>query len=149
MAELVGLVASVLQLVDVVSKTRSYIVDFHDAPQDQQRLLLETQSLEPLIRELNGRIQNNHTAGSTGGGLQELAEPLIRLKATLVSLTKTLNPDGLSKASSRLTWPLWGKEEVGEKLNAIERFKSLLNSWLGIGIWSVITPVPCYSAHSR
>jgi hypothetical protein len=138
MAELIGLVASVLQLVAVVPKARSYILGFHDAPQDQQRLLLEIQSLEPLIKELDRRIQNN-PAGSTSS-LREFAEPLIRLRGTLLWLTTTLDPDCLSKAS-RLTWPLWGKEEIRGELSAIERFKSLLNSWLGMDIWSVVVLV--------
>jgi hypothetical protein len=41
MAEIVGLIASVLQIVDTLAKTRGYIQDFHNAPKlkDQQRIL--------------------------------------------------------------------------------------------------------------
>ncbi|KAJ7706762.1 ankyrin repeat-containing domain protein [Mycena rosella] len=41
----------------------------------------------------------------------------------------------MPKISSRVAWPLWGKEDVEEGLNTIERFKSLLNVWLGMDIW--------------
>jgi hypothetical protein len=142
MAEVVGLVASVLQLVDTLAKTRSYIHDFHNAPKDQQRILLEIQNLEPLIRELDQRIQNNRVAGLTRG-LKEFTGSLTQLKGMLERLTKELKWDGSSKVSKRFIWPLWGKEDIEEKLKAIERFKSLLNNWLGMDIWSVMAPVIC------
>ncbi|KAJ6561585.1 hypothetical protein B0H10DRAFT_1966461 [Mycena sp. CBHHK59/15] len=138
MAGVVGLVASVLQLVDTVAQARGYIHDFHNAPKDQRRLLLEIHSLEPLVRELDKRIGSNQAAGWISG-MQEFEKPLIQLKGTMERLTKKLNSDGLAKVSNRLTWPLWGKEDIKEGLDTIERFKSLLNAWLGMDIWSVIS----------
>ncbi|KAJ7124127.1 hypothetical protein C8R43DRAFT_958811 [Mycena crocata] len=44
---------------------------------------------------------------------------------------------GFAKACQRLTWPLWGKKEIQEGLNTIERFKTLLGTWLTIDIWDV------------
>jgi hypothetical protein len=139
MAEILGLAATVLQLIDTLAKARGYINDFHSAPKDQQRLLLEIQNLEPLIKELDRRIQN--TVEGMGSGLQEFIEPLTQLKGMLERLTKELKWEGSSKVYKRLTWPLWGKEDIEEKLRTIERFKSLLSNWLGIDIWSVIAPV--------
>ncbi|KAJ7844663.1 hypothetical protein B0H13DRAFT_2364132 [Mycena leptocephala] len=43
MADIVGLVASILKLVDAVVKARDYIKDFRNAPRDQQQLLQETE----------------------------------------------------------------------------------------------------------
>ncbi|KAJ7706750.1 hypothetical protein B0H17DRAFT_1174779, partial [Mycena rosella] len=134
MAEIVGLVASILQLVDTVASTYRYIQDFRDAPKHQQRLLLEIRNLEPLIRELDKRIKDSRSAGLTSG-VQEFDEPLLQLKAIMERLTNKLGSTGLSKISSRVTWPLWGKDDVVEGLNTIERFKSLLNAWLGMDIW--------------
>ncbi|KAJ7706789.1 hypothetical protein B0H17DRAFT_570141 [Mycena rosella] len=134
MADIVGLVASVLQLVDTMAKARGYIKDFRDAPKDQQRLLLEIQNLEPLVKELDTRIKEIHTAGQLIG-MTEFEEPLVQLKGTMERLTKKLDSTGISKFSSRVTWPLWGKEDVEEGLDTIERFKSLLNAWLGMDIW--------------
>ncbi|KAJ7137984.1 hypothetical protein C8R44DRAFT_766608 [Mycena epipterygia] len=127
MADVVGLVASVLQLVDVVVKARGFIQDFRKAPQDQQRLFLEIQNLEPLIRELHKRIHENEAAG-LARGMQEFATPLTQLKETMEPLTKNLKTDGISMVLDRFIWPLWGKEDVQEGLNTIERFKSLLNA---------------------
>ncbi|KAJ7453091.1 hypothetical protein FB451DRAFT_1185350 [Mycena latifolia] len=134
MAEVIGLVASVLQLVDTVTKTQDYIHNFRDAPKAQQQLLVEIQNLEPLIRELDMRITPNQVASS----LQELEEPLLQLKAIMEQLTKRLASTGIRKLCNRLTWPLWGKKEVQERLNTIERFKSLLNAWLGMDILSAL-----------
>ncbi|KAJ7143051.1 ankyrin repeat-containing domain protein [Mycena epipterygia] len=135
MADIVGLVASILQLVDTVVKTRDYIQDFRNAPKDQKRLLLEIRNVEPLVRELDKRIKNNHVAGLTSG-LEEFREPLIQLKGTMEQLVKKLDLDGIRKVSSRLTWSLWGKDDVQEGLNTMERFKSLLNVWLDMDIWN-------------
>ncbi|KAJ7453162.1 hypothetical protein FB451DRAFT_1100503 [Mycena latifolia] len=135
MADIIGLVASVLQLVDTVAKARGYIRGFHNAPREQQRLLLEIQNLQPLVRELDRRILDNQAAGLTSG-LQEFQQPLMQLKRTIERLTKKLNWDGFSSLSDRLTWPLWGKEDIEEGLTTLEQFKSLLNAWLGIDIWN-------------
>jgi hypothetical protein len=57
MADAVGLVASILQLVDTIAKARSYLKDFRNASKDQLSLLLELQSLESLVREVDERIK--------------------------------------------------------------------------------------------
>lgn len=134
MAEIVGLVASVLQLVDAVARTRDYFEDFYNAPEEQKQLLLEIENLGPLIRELGKRLKNSQHAGLTRG-MQEFEKPLVQLKETMQRLGKKLEVDGGRKLTSRLTWSLWGKEDVQEGLNTIERFKSLLNAWLGMDIW--------------
>ncbi|KAJ7453166.1 hypothetical protein FB451DRAFT_1565719 [Mycena latifolia] len=133
MADIIGLVASVLQLVDTVAKARGYIRGFQNAPREQQRLLLEIQNLQPLVKELDRHILDNQAAGLTSG-LQEFQQPLVQMKEIMERLTKKLHSDGISRVSDRLTWPLWGKEDIEEGLTTIEQFKSLLNTWLGIDI---------------
>ncbi|KAJ7706724.1 ankyrin repeat-containing domain protein [Mycena rosella] len=142
MAEIVGLIASVLQLVDTVAKACGYITDFHNAPREQQRLLQEIQSLEPLIKELDRRILNAQDARSTSG-LQAFAEPLIQLEGLMERLSKKMNSDGASRVSNRLTWSLWGKEDVQKGLITIERFKSLLTAWLGMELWDSTQDILC------
>lgn len=93
MVDIVGLIASVLQLVDTVAKTRDYIQDFRHAPEDQQKLLLKIQNLEPLIRELGMRIKSNQTVGSNSG-IREFEKPLVQLKQTMEQLAKNLRSDG-------------------------------------------------------
>ncbi|KAJ7697630.1 ankyrin repeat-containing domain protein [Mycena rosella] len=133
MADFIGLVASVLQLVDTVAKLHEYAKGFRDAPKAQQRLLLEIKNLEPLVKELDKRIKDNH-AGMTSG-MQEFSQPLSELKRMMERLTKKLAPGGISKVSTRIAWPMWGKEDIEDGLSTIERFKSLLSAWLGMDIW--------------
>ncbi|KAJ7080036.1 hypothetical protein C8R44DRAFT_895528 [Mycena epipterygia] len=133
MADIVGLVASVLQLLDTASKARDYIHDFRNAPKDQQELLHEITHLRPLLQQVDKRIQGGSPAGADA--LQEFKEPLTRLNTIMEELTKKLTPDGISKtAGRRLAWPLWGKKDVEEGFRTIERLKILLNSWVGMGI---------------
>jgi hypothetical protein len=137
MADLVGLIASVLQFVDTVAKARNYIQDFRNAPQEQKELVLEIQNLDPLIRKLDERISDDE-AHESATILQHFKDPLRQLETMLERLVKKLDPDGIKKFSSRLTWPLWGKEDVNGTLQAIERFKSSLTASLGMEISSVI-----------
>ncbi|KAJ7088301.1 hypothetical protein C8R44DRAFT_861679 [Mycena epipterygia] len=137
MADVVGLVASVLQLLDTVSKARDYIQDFRNAPKDQQDLLLEITHLRPLLQQVGKRIQGDSSAWADA--LQEFKGPLTRLNTIMEELAKNLTPNGTSKAAGRrLAWPLWGKKDVEEGLRTIERLKTLLNSWVGVDIASAV-----------
>ncbi|KAJ7613770.1 ankyrin repeat-containing domain protein [Mycena polygramma] len=127
MADIVGLVASILQLVDTVAKTRDYIQDFRNAPHDQQKLLKEIQSLDPLLGVVDPLIR-----GGRAGLLKNLETPLEQMEKVLSRLTKKLDQQGIQKFRSRLTWSLWGKKDVEDGLKTIERFKSSLNAWLGV-----------------
>ncbi|KAJ7129926.1 hypothetical protein C8R46DRAFT_678042 [Mycena filopes] len=133
MAEIVGVLASVLQLVDMVTKARGYLKGVHDASEDQQRLFAEVHNVQILLRELDNRIRTNKVS-RLSIGLQELEGPLNALRGTMMRLTEKLRP-GAFKISSHLTWPLWGKEDVHEGLSEIERFKGLINVWFGLDIW--------------
>jgi hypothetical protein len=42
-----------------------------------------------------------------------------------------------SRVSRPLAWSLWNKKEVKQDLNKIERFRSLLNTWLTMDIWYI------------
>ncbi|KAJ7601489.1 hypothetical protein DFH06DRAFT_1406892 [Mycena polygramma] len=143
MADIVGLVASILQLVDTVAKTRDYIQDFRNAPHDQRKLLEEIQSLDPLLVVLDPLIKGGHA-----GLLKNLETPLKEVKEVLKELTTKLDLQGIQKFRSRVTWSLWGKKDVEDGLQTIEQFKSSLNAWLGVdnstsaqGILSAISNV--------
>ncbi|KAJ7474907.1 ankyrin repeat-containing domain protein [Mycena latifolia] len=134
MAEILGLIASILQFIDTVAKARSSVVGFRDAPKDQEKLLLEIQNLRPLMTELDLRIKSDRPVGLPSG-LRHLDEQLAPLEEMMQRLKAKLDPGGISKVSSRLTWALWGKEDVHEGLKMIERFKSSLSVWLGMDNW--------------
>ncbi|KAJ7453546.1 hypothetical protein B0H11DRAFT_2245368 [Mycena galericulata] len=131
MADVVGLIASVLQLVDVIVQSRDYVKGFRDAPKDQLALLHEIQGLENLFRELDRRIKSNRISGHA---MDDLRESLVQVRDTMKRLIKKVDSDGISKISRRLVWPLWGKKDVQEGLDTIERFKSLLTILLGMDL---------------
>ncbi|KAJ7681640.1 ankyrin repeat-containing domain protein [Mycena rosella] len=130
MADIVGLIASTLQLVDTVLKAHEYIKDFHSAPKDQKELLLEVQNLGPLLLELRIRFD-----ASDSTGMQNIGDSLAKVNSMIDALSRKLDLAGFSKVSSRVAWPFWGKKDVQEGLQTIERFKTLLGAWLGIDIW--------------
>ncbi|KAF7345597.1 ANK-REP-REGION domain-containing protein [Mycena venus] len=151
MADLVGLVASILQLVDAVAKTRNYVQDFRNAPKDQRKLLLEIQSLRTLLKELpkiHESIKDRRSKGRLIGGTEDFEEPLNQLAQAMAQLAKRLDKESRSTVG-RLAWPLWGKDEVKEGLFTIERFKSLINLWLEMDIWSSVEALAVNSAKQQ
>ncbi|KAJ7087061.1 ankyrin repeat-containing domain protein [Mycena epipterygia] len=96
-------------------------------------LLLEITHLRPLLQEVDKRIRRNSSLG-WADGLHEFKEPLTRLNELMERLAHNLAPDGITKVSNRLAWPLWGKKDAEEGLNTIERFKTLLSTWLTMDI---------------
>ncbi|KAJ6496280.1 ankyrin repeat-containing domain protein [Mycena sanguinolenta] len=136
MADLVGLIASVLQLVDTVAKARDYIQDFRDAPKDQQHLLQELDALKPLIRKLDSLAKQNSTSAGSEM-LRQWEEPLEQLETIMRRLTRKANLSGIQQFSSRLTWAMWGKDDVQQALDAVERYKGLFNTWLALDTWTL------------
>ncbi|KAJ7807632.1 hypothetical protein B0H14DRAFT_3881837 [Mycena olivaceomarginata] len=135
MAETIGAMVNIIQLVDTALKARDYIQDFHHAPQEQQKLLSEMSDLRPLLGELQTRI----TANPSSAILQHMRSPLATFRSTMMEFSEKLQPkDGtLSKFSQRLKWSMWSKREASEYLDKFEQFKSLLNSWLLLQTWDM------------
>ncbi|KAJ7117141.1 ankyrin repeat-containing domain protein [Mycena epipterygia] len=130
---LIGLVASVLQLVDTVAKAGTFIKDLHKAPKEQQQLLSEITSLQPLLTALQDRLLSNSSAAAN-----HIKEPLSHFEDTMKRYTGKLQAGGVfSRVSKPISWTLWNKKEAKEDLDQVERFKSLLNTWLTVDIWDV------------
>ncbi|KAJ7444200.1 hypothetical protein FB451DRAFT_77212 [Mycena latifolia] len=134
MAEALGTLASVLQLVDTILKAREYFKDFHEAPKDQKKLFSEMEGLKALLGELDKRVTGNPSSEA----FSQMVGPLATLKTMMEHVTEKLGPvDGLSKFTKRLNWALWSKKEVAGYLDELERFKVLINLWLSMDIWDV------------
>ncbi|KAJ7476778.1 ankyrin repeat domain-containing protein [Mycena latifolia] len=133
MAEALGTLASVLQLVNTILKAREYIKDFHEAPKEQKKLFSEMEGLKALLVELDKRAGN-----PSSEAFSQMVEPLATFETTLELVTKKLGPvDGLSKLTKKLSWTLWSKKEVAGYLEEFERIKALINLWLTMDIWDV------------
>jgi hypothetical protein len=132
---LVGLVASILQLIDMIVKARDYVAGFKDAPKDQRDFVAEVDSLAPLLREFETRLRVDTSVGMVNG-VQQFEKPLVRLREVIAGMQQKLGPkDGAAKVFARVAWPLWGEKEVEKGLNTMERFKTLFSMWLAIGLW--------------
>ncbi|KAJ7117088.1 hypothetical protein C8R44DRAFT_674381 [Mycena epipterygia] len=131
---LIGLVASVLQLVDTVASAGTFIKDLHNAPKEQQQLLAEITSLQPLLTAFQDRLLNN-TSSAAG---KHIKDPLAAFEDTMKRCSNKLQTAGaFSRVSKPISWTLWNKKEAKEDLDQVERFKSLLNTWLTVDIWYV------------
>ncbi|KAJ7444220.1 ankyrin repeat domain-containing protein [Mycena latifolia] len=134
MAEALGTLASILQLVDTILKAREYIKDFHEAPKEQKKLFSEMEGLKAVLVELDKRAVENPSSEA----FSQMVEPLETFETTLEIVTKKLGPvDGLSKLTKKLNWTLWSKKEVAGYLEEFERIKALINLWLTMDIWDV------------
>ncbi|KAJ7476790.1 hypothetical protein FB451DRAFT_1366381 [Mycena latifolia] len=134
MAEALGTLASVLQLVDTILKAREYFKDFHDAPKDQKKLFSEMEGLKALLMELDKWVMGNPSSEA----FSQMVGPLATLKTMMEHVTEKLGPvDGQSKLTKRLSWTLWSKKEVAGYLEELERIKVLINLWLTMDIWDV------------
>ncbi|KAJ7187146.1 hypothetical protein C8R46DRAFT_981437, partial [Mycena filopes] len=135
MAEILGTISAIVQLVETTLKVREYIHDFRHAPQEHQNLLAEMDALRPLLGELQSRIAANPSSSV----IVHMDNPLQAFKSTMEDFTKSLQlEDGpLSKFSKQLKWAMRSKKEAKEYLEKTEQFKSLLNSWLLIDLWDM------------
>jgi hypothetical protein len=119
MADPLGTVASILQLIDTALMAK-------DGPQEQQKLLSEINNLRPLLCDLRSRI----TASPSSGVLQGMKLPLEDFKVMMEQFTKKLR----SRDGKSLTYPMWSEEEH-EYMEKFEKFRALLNSWLWVNLW--------------
>jgi hypothetical protein len=134
---LIGLVASVLQLIDAAVKVSDYLSDVKNASREQQQLSNEVACLESLLEELK-QISDQGVVHVTGPG-----DPRIRdmkhLETTLTECVDKLNALKAKLETARKFWKrlLWTKykAEIKDMLATIERFKALLGSWLHLDTW--------------
>jgi 23S rRNA A1618 N6-methylase RlmF len=134
MADILGVLASILQLVDVVATAVTYFKDLRNAPTEQRKIFAEIQVLKPLLEDLHTRISTDRGAGRITF-VQHLKEPLAQLERILKHLTDKVDPAQSDRLTRRVNWTLWDKKQVKVDLDEIERFKTLLNYWLGLNTW--------------
>jgi hypothetical protein len=136
MAEALGIVTGVLQLVESALKTRDYIEDFRHAPQEQQKLLSEMDSLRPLLIDLQARIGGN----PSNANLQMMNSPLADFKATMEDFIDRLKSvDGrFLRFWKQLQWSLGEKKKAKEYLEKFQQFGSQVHIWLSVDLWCVL-----------
>ncbi|KAL9636847.1 MAG: hypothetical protein Q9204_002101 [Flavoplaca sp. TL-2023a] len=126
MAEVVALVAAVVQLVDVTKKTISYIESVQDASQDRLKVGREASGLLPLLYDLKAEVSANKNE-EWSRCVRSLAMehgPIDQLRTALERLAEKLKPrTGLKGTLRAFVWTL-DKAHTQEILGKIERVKT-------------------------
>lgn len=133
----VGLVASIVQLISIITQVIKCLSDINDAPKDRKKLVLEVNSLLTLLTNLRFEAQEVDEAANPDRWFNNLcllgveAGPFDQFKAAMEQVLQKLKPEsGLKKFRSALVWPL-DKKEVISSLAQIERLKSSISIALG------------------
>jgi hypothetical protein len=134
---LIGLVATVIQLVAAAEQVSSYLSDVRNASAEQKQLSEEIGYIKPLLQELKKVCDRGavHVAGPDDPrlhGMQNLESTLAECDRKLVALTSTL--ENARTSWKRLIWTKY-KGEIKDMLVSVEQFKSLLAGWLHLEIW--------------
>lgn len=130
-AELFGLVASIVTVLDLSAKVLGCINAVKDAGNDRARCGLELANMHGLLEKLKYRAQRQESADSkawrkTAKGLAKQDGLLDQFKRALQRLER-----GLEKAG-KFRWK-FQKEEIQDILGHLERLKSYLIASLQMG----------------
>ena len=126
----VGLLASVAQLIDVTSKVVNYLNNVKDAPKDRVKVLREATGLLLLFTDLSCRLdETTSTTDPWFAGLRSLGGeggPLMEFKSAMEGIADKLAPATSGMNIRRaIRWP-FDKKEIEAILSRIERLKSLV-----------------------
>ena len=111
----VGLVATITQLIDTTSKVIRYLNDAKSAPQERAELAREVTNLLPLLTDLRYRTEDASSTDPWFAGLQSLSGkggPLEAFKGALEETAAKLKPpkNRIHKLGQSLSWTLERKE---------------------------------------
>lgn len=125
--EIVGVTASLGQLIEITAKTIKYLNSVKEASKDRANLFQEVSSLLPLLVSLQAQVTE---AKQSEPWFQEVKllgiedGPLDQLREGLVQLTAKLKPkQGTDKAARAFLWT-FDKAYCESVLHKIERVKS-------------------------
>ena len=125
--EIVGLTASVTQLIDITAKAIKYLNSVKEASKERASLFQEASSFLPLLVSLEARINAAKPSEPWFDDVRLLGienGPLDQLREALMQLTDKLKPKrGVEKAARALIWTL-DKAFCDNILHKIERVKS-------------------------
>lgn len=125
MAEILGIAASIVALLQLSGTVIKYLGSVKDAPEELSRLVLEVSITRGLLSSLQDLDQLGEQWSFT---VQSLGLPLHQIQSTLQGLAGKLAPrtGKLDKAIKTLVWP-FQKDEIKEILRMIERQKTILS----------------------
>ncbi|KAK6971547.1 ankyrin [Favolaschia claudopus] len=132
MAEVLGIVSSVLQLLNTALKATDLVKDVYRATQEKQQIHDELEGLKPLLAELRLRVLANPSQGVR----RNIAAPLTKFQRTLEELLRRLQP--AKDTVERVKWGLFEKKKMKEDLLVLRQFHDVVNSWMILDFWDQI-----------
>lgn len=128
MAEVLGITASIVSILQLTGIVVKYLSDLSEASKECSRIILEISMVNGYLSSLQSILENPSSKDSwvaTSRSLSLPNGPLDQLRAVMEKLAKRLKPAcGMKKATKAILWPL-RKEDVKELLDTIERYKTL------------------------
>jgi hypothetical protein len=126
----VGLAASIAQLIDATTTAIKYLNDVKDAPKDRATLARESSSILALFTDLRYRVEEAQLTDPWFTSVRSLggeSGPLDQFKEAIEELARKLKPEaGIKKFGKALIWRL-DKNEISNVLSKIERLKTLVS----------------------
>jgi hypothetical protein len=127
--EAIGLVASILQLVQAIYPVFEYVKDVRDGPAQRAEIVANVAALAALLGVLQKQCTGTHSTnvGPLFTAIQGLTAPLDELRDLLERLNRKVQDPktAAQKFKERLTWTL-DKADVRELLSKVERVKTLV-----------------------
>lgn len=125
MAEPLGLLASVIAVLQLTSKVVQYTRDVNDSNGYKNKLLLELGGAKAILETLKDLASDANDSDHILHNVQILHGPLNEFSAILRKLESVLAPvQGLRKLGKAAKWP-FEKGDILETLAALERYKAL------------------------
>lgn len=125
----VGLAASIVQLIDATATAVKHLNDVKDAPKDRAMLAREATSLLAVLTDLRYRVEEAKSTEPWFASLRALGKeggPLSQFHEAIERLAMKLKPEtGLRKFGKALVWTL-DKNDIQYILSQIERLKTLV-----------------------
>jgi len=123
----IGLAASLAQLVETVTKTLSLLNDIRNAPKERAELAQELAGLLGILMSLRYRVEDCKSKGTWFAAIRFMAVedgPVQQLQGTLNAICRHVCVEPSMKNAA--LWP-FKKSEVQKLLAKLERLKALIN----------------------
>ena len=112
MAEVVGLVAAIVQLAGAAAKVTSFVITMKKAPEEFHTLFEESNETIGLLGRLRRRIEDSSQDWTST--IQSLEGPCRQLELQLTKLTSKLTSKSrVQQVSSKILWPIRKRRSEG------------------------------------
>ena len=123
----IGLTASLIQLIEAITKTLSFLNDIRGAPRERAELAQELAGLLGILMSLRYRVEDSKPKSTWFAAARFMGVengPVQQLQETIAAIADKLCKK--QNVKNAVLWP-FQKAEVQKLLAKLERLKSLMN----------------------